>query len=86
MLTILTQKFRQINPIDPIARVKDTMTTHYHVRRLENLCNDFDIDTFHFQAREIYDDIRNAVLNKEFPILARSLHDRLFVVRLVDVK
>jgi hypothetical protein len=41
---------------------------------------DFDIDTFKFQTKEIYEDVYNALEYKEFPILARSLHEDLFQV------
>jgi hypothetical protein len=47
---------------------------------MENIFSDFDIDTFSFQAKEIYEDVVNALKYKEFPILARSLHSDLFIV------
>jgi hypothetical protein len=65
---------------DPFSKFKQNLSTHFNARKLENRLLDFDIDTFKFQTKEIYDDVYNALEYKEFPILARSLHTDLYEV------
>lgn len=52
----------------------------FDTRILENQFEDFDTNYLHVQIKVIYDDLKNALENKEIPFILKSMHPNVFKI------
>ena len=59
----------------PFRLLRNSFDNYLNCRKLENTCEDFSEYLFKEQAMLIYEDVRDALLKKKYPIMLRSIHD-----------
>ena len=59
----------------PFRLLRNSFDNYMNCRKLDNICEDFSEYLFKDQAMLIYEDVRDALLKKKYPIMLRSIHD-----------